>query len=341
MATPSNKPRDIKDLKARLGRTMTPGTPGQVGGSAPPGPGASFRPRRSERTSPDQALACRVVCLCPVPRERACLRRRLRSLAIEAAAAAGSTARRAAGSVAASARGGPARRRPVRLRGCGSDCRREEGQARHRRLRHQGVRARPQGRRRATSILVRNRAGAGRARGSSASAAPAPTSSSTRWPCATARTSTRASATVSKSLEVAQGHLRTAVEASQGGPGKQAGVDYKAIEDLRAMERPFSAAEFSRRRYLAFPTPVVDDLFEYYNNINLLWDKFELLEQQDLGRPRSRVARQVGQGRGRAHHDRLRPRAREERRRVHRRHRRGAPEAPGARQGAQGRASRR
>jgi hypothetical protein len=36
MATPSNKPRDIKDLKARLGRTMTPG---QVGGSAPPGPG--------------------------------------------------------------------------------------------------------------------------------------------------------------------------------------------------------------------------------------------------------------------------------------------------------------
>ena len=80
---------------------------------------------------------------------------------------------------------------------------------------------------------------------------------------------------VSKSLEVAQGHLRTAVEASQGGPGKQASVNYKAIEDLRAMERPFSAGEFSRRRYLAFPTPVVDDLFEYYNNINQLWDKFE------------------------------------------------------------------
>src|SRR5689334_11290395 len=42
MTAPSNKPRDIKDLKARLGRTVTPGTPGV---SAPPmGPGASVPP---------------------------------------------------------------------------------------------------------------------------------------------------------------------------------------------------------------------------------------------------------------------------------------------------------
>jgi hypothetical protein len=88
---------------------------------------------------------------------------------------------------------------------------------------------------------------------------------------------------VQKKLEEADGHVRAAVEASQGGPGKQAHVNYKAIEDLRAMERPFSAGEFSRRRYLAFPTPVVDDLFEYYNGINLLWDKFELLSNKIAG----------------------------------------------------------
>jgi hypothetical protein len=82
---------------------------------------------------------------------------------------------------------------------------------------------------------------------------------------------------VSKQLEPARAALRMAVEASQGGPGKQAHVNYKAIEDLLAQKRPFTAAEFSRRRYLAFPTPVVDDLFDYYNNITLLWDKFELL----------------------------------------------------------------
>jgi hypothetical protein len=88
---------------------------------------------------------------------------------------------------------------------------------------------------------------------------------------------------VSKTLDTAESHLKAAVTASQGGPGKQAKVDYKAIEDLRAMERPFSAAEFSRRRYLAFPTQVVDDLFEYYNGINLLWDKFEILSAKIAG----------------------------------------------------------
>ena len=60
-------------------------------------------------------------------------------------------------------------------------------------------------------------------------------------------------------------------------------MDYKAIETLQAMERPFSAAEFSRRRYLAFPTPVVDDLFEYYNGVNLLWDKFAILANKVAG----------------------------------------------------------
>jgi hypothetical protein len=88
---------------------------------------------------------------------------------------------------------------------------------------------------------------------------------------------------VSKKLETAQAAVRSAMEASQGGPGKQAKADYKSIEALVAMERPFSAGEFSRRRYLAFPTNVVDDLFEYYNNINLLWDKFAAIGAKTSG----------------------------------------------------------
>jgi hypothetical protein len=88
---------------------------------------------------------------------------------------------------------------------------------------------------------------------------------------------------VSKKLETAQASVRAALEASQGGPGKQAKADYKSIEALVALERPFSASEFSRRRYLAFPTNVVDDLFEYYNNINLLWDKFAALGAKTAG----------------------------------------------------------
>jgi len=88
---------------------------------------------------------------------------------------------------------------------------------------------------------------------------------------------------VSKKLDEARLKVREALEASQGGPGRQAKANYPAIESLMAMERPFSAGEFSRRRYLAFPTPVVDDLFEYYNNINLMWDKFAVLGNKTAG----------------------------------------------------------
>jgi hypothetical protein len=88
---------------------------------------------------------------------------------------------------------------------------------------------------------------------------------------------------VSKKLDDARLKVREALESSQGGPGRQAKANYAAIEALVAMERPFGASEFSRRRYLAFPTAVVDDLFEYYNNINLLWDKFASLGAKTAG----------------------------------------------------------
>jgi hypothetical protein len=88
---------------------------------------------------------------------------------------------------------------------------------------------------------------------------------------------------VSKTLDQARTLLRGAVEASQGGPGRTAHVDYKAIEGLIAIKQPFSAGEFSRRRYLAFSTSAVDDLFEYYNNINLIWTKFQNLANKTAG----------------------------------------------------------
>src|SRR5262249_37765723 len=52
---------------------------------------------------------------------------------------------------------------------------------------------------------------------------------------------------------------------------------------LIAIKQPFSAGEFSRRRYLAFSTSAVDDLFEYYNNINLIWAKFQTLANKTAG----------------------------------------------------------
>jgi hypothetical protein len=87
----------------------------------------------------------------------------------------------------------------------------------------------------------------------------------------------------SKTMEIVRTRLKAAVEAAQGGPGKATTVDYKAIEDLVALERPFSANEFSRLRYKAFPAQVVDQLFEYYNNGNLIFDRLATLGAKTAG----------------------------------------------------------
>lgn len=86
-----------------------------------------------------------------------------------------------------------------------------------------------------------------------------------------------------KDVEVARQAVRSIAAASQGGAGRTATVDYKSIESLVALKRPFSASEFSNRRYLAFPPEVVNDLFEYYNGINLVFDKFAAIGAKTAG----------------------------------------------------------
>ena len=92
--------------------------------------------------------------------------------------------------------------------------------------------------------------------------------------------------TASKTIEAAQAELKKAVTASQSGPGKVASVDYDAVSNLVGLKKPFSANEFHRRRYRAFPAPVVDDLFDYYNNINQIWDKIAALGAKTAGENR-------------------------------------------------------
>jgi len=87
----------------------------------------------------------------------------------------------------------------------------------------------------------------------------------------------------SKDIESARAAVKSIVAASQGGAGRTPTVDYKSIEALVALKRPFSASEFSNRRYLAFPPEVVNDLFEYYNGINLVFDKFAALGAKTAG----------------------------------------------------------
>jgi hypothetical protein len=89
---------------------------------------------------------------------------------------------------------------------------------------------------------------------------------------------------VSKTVDQAQGFVKGLFAASAGGPGRKASVDYPSIEGLVALKKPISANAFNRKRYLAFQPGTVDDLFDYYNNINVLWDKFAKLGVQTAGK---------------------------------------------------------
>ena len=86
----------------------------------------------------------------------------------------------------------------------------------------------------------------------------------------------------SETVTKAQRYVDAAVAKARGGGGRTSEVDFQAIEALRALEKPLDAGTFSRRRYNAFKPETVDALFEYYNNVNLLWEKFETLAARTL-----------------------------------------------------------
>lgn len=86
----------------------------------------------------------------------------------------------------------------------------------------------------------------------------------------------------STTVEQAAKLIDQALKAAAPGPGKGAEVDFAAIEQLRALEKPFPADVFSRKHYRAFGPGVVDALFGYYNNTNLLWSKIASIVNKTL-----------------------------------------------------------
>lgn len=87
----------------------------------------------------------------------------------------------------------------------------------------------------------------------------------------------------SDTVEKAQRYVKATLEAARGGPGKQPSVDRQAIESLVALEHPLPAGAFARENYNLFTPTTVDDLFEYYNQVNILWSQFERLNARTAG----------------------------------------------------------
>ena len=77
-----------------------------------------------------------------------------------------------------------------------------------------------------------------------------------------------------------------AAGAAKARPGEGPSVDYEAIEQLRALPTPFTAADFTGLRYTKFNRETVNALFVYARQVGELWDKFDGLAGRVL--PESR-----------------------------------------------------
>jgi hypothetical protein len=82
--------------------------------------------------------------------------------------------------------------------------------------------------------------------------------------------------------------LDRAADAAKSRPGAGPSVDYEAIERLRALPTPFTAADFTGLNYTKFNAETVNSLFLYARQVGELWDKFDSLAVRIL--PESRRA---------------------------------------------------
>jgi hypothetical protein len=79
--------------------------------------------------------------------------------------------------------------------------------------------------------------------------------------------------TVEKTQKLLEAALKMAAPAAD----KQVEVDFKSLDELRKISKPFPADVFSRKSYKAFQPATVDALFVYSNNTNVLWAKLAVI----------------------------------------------------------------
>ncbi len=88
----------------------------------------------------------------------------------------------------------------------------------------------------------------------------------------------------STTVNAAQRHVNAIVASAAGNEseGTSPAVDYDEIEALRALERPFSASDLTGKNYNAFQPNTVHDLFQYLMNVERLWQEFNRLAASTL-----------------------------------------------------------
>ncbi|MBK8173655.1 MAG: hypothetical protein IPK60_25410 [Sandaracinaceae bacterium] len=93
-------------------------------------------------------------------------------------------------------------------------------------------------------------------------------------------TSVRAAQTT---LDSADRLVRQAFErATPQTAGTAPGVDFDAITALNALRKPFSPEAFFNKKYSAFGSEAVDNLFHLNNNVQMIWQRIQILAATTL-----------------------------------------------------------
>ncbi len=87
----------------------------------------------------------------------------------------------------------------------------------------------------------------------------------------------------SNTVSEAQRLIDQAVTKARGSAGQPPSVDYESIEALRGLEKPFGANVFARKNYQLFRTDTVDALFDYYNRVNQMWNRIDSIVAMTAG----------------------------------------------------------
>jgi hypothetical protein len=80
--------------------------------------------------------------------------------------------------------------------------------------------------------------------------------------------------------------LDRAVSAAKARPGEGPAVDYEAIEQLRALPTPFTAADFAGLHYTKFNRETVNSLFLFARQVGELWNEFDVVAGRVLPQAR-------------------------------------------------------
>ncbi|HHH28023.1 MAG TPA: hypothetical protein ENK57_06725 [Polyangiaceae bacterium] len=88
----------------------------------------------------------------------------------------------------------------------------------------------------------------------------------------------------STTVNAAQRHMNAIVAAAAGNEseGTGPGVDYDSIEALRALTVPFELSAFTDKNYNALGSTTVNDLFQYAVNVGRIWREIRVLVASTL-----------------------------------------------------------